>query len=284
MSIVFINNFTAKLVNDVSVSDTTFVLDTPLPALNPPDYFLLTLFNKSGAIESGWEIVKVIDTGVNGGATITVQRAQEGTTAGAFAAATKVEMRLTAGVMTDVQALKVDKDSSTGAAQLPSGTSAQRPADGPAKLRFNTDIAQFEGNKGGAWDSFAWSSTVNLVDYTASNVTVASNQSHTSLITNADPSWYTAHLLHVTPSDAQARYTISIYNGDASQSSVVNDKSNLTYLSANNSGELLDSVPFTINGSSNTKSIVISNTGSVDNTFNVVLTATRHSLPTTAVI
>jgi hypothetical protein len=124
-----------------------------------------------------------------------------------------------------------------------------------------------------------------LVSYTASNVTVSSNQSHSMLITNADPSWYLVYNLHVTPSNTQASYTISIYNGDASQSSVTNDKSNLVYLSANNSGELLDSVPFAISGSSNNKSIVIANNSdSTDNTFNVVLTAVRHSLPTTVAI
>jgi hypothetical protein len=104
MSIKFINNFTAKLANSVSTTDTTFVLDTPLPAITAPDYFLLTLFNKSGATESGWEIVKVTDTGASGGATITVVRAQEGTTAGPFAAGTRVELRLTAGAMNNVQA------------------------------------------------------------------------------------------------------------------------------------------------------------------------------------
>jgi hypothetical protein len=106
MSVKFINNFTAKLVNQVSETDTTFVLDTPLPALTPPDYFLLTLFTKVGATESGWEIVKVVDTGSIGGTALTVQRAQEGTTAKLFTAATKVEMRLTAGVMTNLQALE----------------------------------------------------------------------------------------------------------------------------------------------------------------------------------
>jgi hypothetical protein len=49
--------------------------------------------------------------------------------------------------------LKVDKDSDTGAALLPMGTTAQRPAAGQAKLRFNTDLAKFEGHNGTAWGS-----------------------------------------------------------------------------------------------------------------------------------
>jgi hypothetical protein len=48
---------------------------------------------------------------------------------------------------------KVDKDSDTGAALLPAGTSAQRPAAGASKLRFNTDLAKFEGHNGTAWGS-----------------------------------------------------------------------------------------------------------------------------------
>ena len=47
--------------------------------------------------------------------------------------------------------LKVAKDSNTGAALLPSGTTAQRPTAGAAKLRFNTELAQFEGHNGTAW-------------------------------------------------------------------------------------------------------------------------------------
>jgi hypothetical protein len=49
--------------------------------------------------------------------------------------------------------LKVDKDSNTGAALLPAGTSTQRPTASPGKLRFNTDLAKFEGYNGSAWGS-----------------------------------------------------------------------------------------------------------------------------------
>jgi hypothetical protein len=48
---------------------------------------------------------------------------------------------------------KVDKDSDTGAALLPSGTSAQRPTGKQALFRFNTDIYRFEGHNGTAWGS-----------------------------------------------------------------------------------------------------------------------------------
>lgn len=52
-----------------------------------------------------------------------------------------------------VLANAVQKDSSTGAAMLPYGTSSQRPANGKGKLRFNEDTSRFEGNNGTAWGS-----------------------------------------------------------------------------------------------------------------------------------
>jgi hypothetical protein len=42
---------------------------------------------------------------------------------------------------------------STGAVQLSSGTTAQRPAGAAGKLRFNTSTSQFEGYDGAAWAS-----------------------------------------------------------------------------------------------------------------------------------
>jgi len=41
--------------------------------------------------------------------------------------------------------LKVSKDSSTGAATLPSGTTAERPAGGAGKTRFNSTLNIYEG-------------------------------------------------------------------------------------------------------------------------------------------
>lgn len=47
----------------------------------------------------------------------------------------------------------VQKDSNTGAASVPTGTTAQRPANGAGKFRFNSDIGRFEGNNGTGWGS-----------------------------------------------------------------------------------------------------------------------------------
>mgnify|MGYP006269219217 CR=1 FL=1 len=43
--------------------------------------------------------------------------------------------------------------SGTGAVQMTSGTTAQRPTPASGQLRFNTDTTQFEGYNGSAWAS-----------------------------------------------------------------------------------------------------------------------------------
>jgi hypothetical protein len=52
--------------------------------------------------------------------------------------------------------LTVAKDSSTGAAQLPVGTEAQRPSGAVGQIRFNTETAGFEGYDGTEWGAVGW--------------------------------------------------------------------------------------------------------------------------------
>lgn len=47
----------------------------------------------------------------------------------------------------------VQKDSDTGAAFIPSGTTAQRTANAQGRFRFNKDLLRFEGNNGTSWGS-----------------------------------------------------------------------------------------------------------------------------------
>lgn len=47
----------------------------------------------------------------------------------------------------------ITQDSATGAAALPAGNTAQRPANQAGRLRYNTDLSRFEGNNGSAWGS-----------------------------------------------------------------------------------------------------------------------------------
>lgn len=71
----------------------------------------------------------------------------------AAAGTNTTQLATTAFVNAEIANDAVAKDSNTGAALLPSGTTAQRPTGGAAKLRFNTDLSKFEGHNGSAWGS-----------------------------------------------------------------------------------------------------------------------------------
>jgi hypothetical protein len=55
-------------------------------------------------------------------------------------------------------ATTVTKDTATGAALMPAGSTAQRPANGAGKLRFNTTLGRWEGNTGTIWGSLGGAS------------------------------------------------------------------------------------------------------------------------------
>ena len=59
----------------------------------------------------------------------------------------------TAFVNSYVATKAVIKDSATGSAALPVGSTAQRSPTAQGLLRFNTDLGRFEGNNGTAWGS-----------------------------------------------------------------------------------------------------------------------------------
>lgn len=61
-------------------------------------------------------------------------------------------------------ALVVGRDSSTGAASIPSGTTAQRPAQAVGKLRFNTDFGKAEVSNGTTWGSVGGGATGGSAD------------------------------------------------------------------------------------------------------------------------
>lgn len=103
---LFANNATSELAAAITDSDTSLTLVTGQGALFPNptagDWFLVTLTQASGA-ETSWEIVKCtarVDD------TLTIVRAQESTTAAAWATA-KAEQRLTAAGLGPVVAAGV---------------------------------------------------------------------------------------------------------------------------------------------------------------------------------
>ena len=94
------NNVSGVLSSQITAAATSMMLvDASLfPAPSGSDFYLLTLIglNVNGN-ESSWEIVKVTAKSSN---TLTIVRAQEGTSAAAWPAATVVQLRLTAGSVT----------------------------------------------------------------------------------------------------------------------------------------------------------------------------------------
>jgi hypothetical protein len=105
MAQLFANNAATTLSASAQANDTVLAITSTasFPTLAAGDYFLLTLVELTDGRETYWEIVKAtaFDT-----TTVTVGRAQEGTTARFWTGGTKVELRLTAKVMTDLQALE----------------------------------------------------------------------------------------------------------------------------------------------------------------------------------
>ena len=92
------NNAKATIASGIASGATSLTLATGkgalFPALSGGDWFMLTL--TQAVTETSWEIVKVT---ARSGDVLTIVRAQEGTTAAAWAAADKAELRLTAGLV-----------------------------------------------------------------------------------------------------------------------------------------------------------------------------------------
>lgn len=98
MPVLFSNNASAPLASSISTSSTSVVVSTGTGALFPTitsgTYFYATLTDSSNNLE----IVKVTGRTAD---TLTVVRGQEGTAARAYAAADKIELRITAAVLTN---------------------------------------------------------------------------------------------------------------------------------------------------------------------------------------
>jgi hypothetical protein len=96
MPALFSNNASATLASSITSAATSITVSTGMgslfPALTSELYFYATLTDSSNNLE----IVKVTGRAAD---VLTVVRAQEGTTARAYAAADKIELRITAAVM-----------------------------------------------------------------------------------------------------------------------------------------------------------------------------------------
>jgi hypothetical protein len=98
MGIQLKNNASGTLATAISASDTGIVLTTgngaSFPALGASDYFYATLESTGGTTE----IVKVT---ARSGDSMTIARAQDGSTANSFAAGSRFELRINAAATTD---------------------------------------------------------------------------------------------------------------------------------------------------------------------------------------
>ena len=98
MTVLFTNNAASNLASSITNTATSLTVTTSSGSIFPNptggDYFLVTLQGISG---TPIEIVKCTS---RSGDTMTIVRAQEGTTASAFTGGDKVELRVTAGQMT----------------------------------------------------------------------------------------------------------------------------------------------------------------------------------------
>lgn len=105
-SILFSNNASGALASSITSTATTITLTTgagaQFPAISGSNYFYATLTDSSNNLE----IVKVTARATD---VLTVVRAQEGTTGRAYAAADKLELRVTAAVMTNLPQLAADQ-------------------------------------------------------------------------------------------------------------------------------------------------------------------------------
>lgn len=200
MGIKVANNAFATLASSITNSATSITLTTGqgarFPSLGAGDYFYATLVDTSNNLE----IVKCTARSTD---VLTVVRAQESTTARAYSAGDRIEIRLTAATFTDAtqalptqtgnagKYLKTDgtnaswesissvtptsvsdqANSSTGYFDLPAGTTAQRPGSpGSGMVRFNTTLGypEWYDPAAAAWKGFYVSA-----NYTAEYLVVA---------------------------------------------------------------------------------------------------------------
>lgn len=100
MTQLFANNAASELASSVTSGAVSLTLKTgdgaKFPSPSGGDFFLVTLYQKVGQDEVNHEIVKCT---ARAGDVLTIERAQEGTTARAFNADDPVELRLTAGAL-----------------------------------------------------------------------------------------------------------------------------------------------------------------------------------------
>jgi hypothetical protein len=189
-SVLFSNNASAALASSITTSATTITVTTgagaQFPAISGGNYFYATLTDSSNNLE----IVKVTARASD---VLTVVRAQEGTTARAYAAADKLELRVTTAALTEYVTLAInDAISATKQALYPVGSvytnssSAVNPATllgfgtwavfGAGRTVISQDGSTFiAGATGGSADAITVAHTHT---FSATSTAMSANASH----------------------------------------------------------------------------------------------------------
>lgn len=153
---LFANNAASLLASSLTSIATSLSVTAGhgarFPTITGSDYFLATLCQMSGVDEANFEIVKVTARATD---TFTIVRAQEGTTALAYNAGDKVELRLTKGTMEKLagSAWQIKATAYTAVAGdsiMANTTSAAFTINLPASPAANdsVDIADYAGTFG----------------------------------------------------------------------------------------------------------------------------------------
>lgn len=156
MGIKVANNANATLAASITSSATSITVTSGqgarFPTLSAGDYFYATLIDVSNNLE----IVKVTARSTD---VLTIVRAQESTTARAYSTGDRIELRLTAQTFIDATTVTPtmvsdQSNTSTGYFDLPSGTTAQRPASPQnGQMRYNTTTGFVELYSNSAWSN-----------------------------------------------------------------------------------------------------------------------------------
>lgn len=107
----------------------------------------------------------------------------------------------------------VAKDSSTGAASIPTGTTAQRPSAAVGMFRHNSTLNQFEGYNDGAWGELGGGGLLQVKNVTLGTIVTTSA---TIPLDNTIPQiteGAEAFTLAITPTSASSKLVISAYSG-----------------------------------------------------------------------
>lgn len=114
MAVLVSNNATSTLASDITSGATSLSVQSgdaaKFPSPTGTDWFPLTVVKADGTLE-------IMKCTARSGAVLTVARGEEGTTAVAFSAGDRIDLRLTAGAIAQIQA-------DASAAAVPAGTVA----------------------------------------------------------------------------------------------------------------------------------------------------------------